>query len=97
MITLKIGKPDGMIRNINSKVKELNALPLKAYTFFKSHTPIKSGRARRSTRLNGDTIQAQYPYAERLDNGWSNQAPDGMSKPTEAFIQKTADRIIKRK
>ena len=39
------------------------------------------GNARRSTTLQGTTIQADYPYAERLNQGWSNQAPKGMVEP----------------
>jgi hypothetical protein len=32
--------------------------------------------------LSGNEIQANYPYAQRLEEGWSTQAPDGMTKPT---------------
>ena len=35
-------------------------------------TPIKSGNARRRTVHNvSDKIQSKYPYAARLDEGWS--------------------------
>lgn len=57
-----------------------------AYNYFVSITPIDSGNARRSTSLQGDEIHASYPYAKRLDQGWSDQAPNGMIKPTEKFI-----------
>jgi len=33
------------------------------------------------------TIQADYKYAQRLDEGLSNQSPAGMITPTEEFIQ----------
>lgn len=96
MITLKIGS-NKITPSLISKQKKLDAVPGQAYTFFKAHTPVRTGRARRSTVLKKDTIVAAYPYAQRLDNGYSNQAPDGMSKPTEAYIKKTVDQIMKRK
>ena len=69
------------------KALDPNKLAAEAYNYFKSTTPIRSGNARRNTRLKGSEIQADYAYAQRLDAGWSNQAPQGMTKPTEKFIQ----------
>lgn len=83
--------------DIAKKIRLLDQIPKQAYTFFKAHTPIRSGRARRNTVLKNDTIHAAYPYAQRLDNGYSPQAPDGMSKPTEAYIKKTVDKILRKK
>lgn len=40
------------------------------------------GNARRKTTLKNNTIDANYPYAKRLDEGYSSQAPDGMTEPT---------------
>lgn len=62
-----------------------------AFEYFRKLTPIKTGNARRNTRLNNDQIQANYQYAEVLDKGrhmtpkgprGSAQAPRGMSQPT---------------
>lgn len=78
---------------IDSMQKQLDQLPDEAYNYFKSVTPIDTGNARRSTSKSGDTINAHYPYAERLDKGWSKQAPKGMVKPTEQFIQKRIKKI----
>lgn len=50
-------------------------------------TPKLTGNARQHTKLSGDSILAQYPYAVRLDNGYSKKAPDGMSKPTDDYIK----------
>lgn len=69
-------------------------LPKEAYDYFVDSTPIRSGNARRSTRLRGSTIDANYAYAERLDNGYSRQAPKGMTGPTEKFLQKRIDNLI---
>ena len=96
MISLKVGV-DKISTNIKKKIAQLDAVPDQAYTFFKAHTPIRSGNARSRTVLKKDTIVAAYPYAQRLDDGYSRQAPDGMTKPTEAFVQRTTDKIMKRK
>jgi hypothetical protein len=96
MISLKVGV-DKISTNIKKKIAQLDAVPGQAYTFFKAHTPIRTGNARSRTVLKKDTIVAAYPYAQQLDNGRSPQAPEGMSKPTEAFVQKTTDAIMKRK
>ena len=96
MISLKIG-PDKISTNVKKKIAQLNAVPAQAYTFFRAHTPIKTGNARSRTVLKKDTIVAAYPYAKPLDDGRSRQAPDGMTKPTEAFVKKTTDKIMKRK
>ena len=45
------------------------------------------GNARRRTTLQNSDIVADYPYATRLDNGWSKQSPNGMVEPTIKFLQ----------
>ena len=74
--------------------KVAKTLPKEAYDYFVDSTPIRTGNARRSTRLRGNTIDANYNYAERLDDGYSRQAPKGMSGPTEKFLQKRIDNLI---
>jgi hypothetical protein len=74
--------------------KVAKTLPKEAYDYFVDSTPIRTGNARRSTRLRGTTIDANYAYAERLDEGYSRQAPKGMSEPTEKFLQKRIDNLI---
>ena len=73
--------------HLNRKNKQLSRVPKESYEHFKSITPIRSGNAKRKTRLQGQTIKADYPYAKRLDEGWSRQAPQGMSEPTIKFIK----------
>lgn len=97
MISLKIDVKDQITKDLNKKIKQLDKVPKDAFTFFVAHTPIRSGNARARTTLNKDIIHAGYAYAKRLDDGYSPQAPDGMTKPTEAFIQRTVDKIIKGK
>lgn len=63
-----------------------NALAKEGFQHLRKITPILSGNARRKTSLNGDTIIGDYPYAQRLDQGASKQAPDGMTQPTVEYI-----------
>lgn len=69
-------------------------LPKEALDYFVDSTPIRTGNARRSTKLRGSTIDADYAYAQRLDNGSSHQAPRGMTEPTEKFLQKRINNLI---
>jgi hypothetical protein len=81
-----------MAGEINKRINDLNKaldskkLAMEAYKYFRGVTPFKTGNAKRNTHLAGDTIIADYPYAQRLDNGYSKQAPGGMTKPTDQFV-----------
>lgn len=68
----------------------------KTYTYFKEETPIRSGNARRNTRLKGQTIEANYNYAGKLDEGYSKQAPEGMTKPSIDYMEKTFNEEVKK-
>jgi hypothetical protein len=93
-VTLTVNKMTSSLQKIQ---KKLDNLPKEAFTEFVKDTPIRSGNARRKTKLQGSTITADYAYAKRLDNGYSKQAPKGMTKPTEDFIQKRTQQILKGK
>jgi len=77
--------------------RRLKTVPRKSYEFFKDKTPIDSGNAKKSTKLiKPATINANYPYADRLDNGWSRQAPFGMSLPTMLYIKSLVKKVMLR-
>jgi len=82
-----------MSGEINKRLQQLSTeldskkLASEAFSFFKSKTPTKTGNARNKTTLNGSDIQANYPYAKLLDEGRSKQNPEGMTKPTDKFVQ----------
>ncbi len=72
---------------LEKQKKAIAKIPDEAYKVFVQETPVRSGNARRKTRLkNKRDIVANYPYAQRLDEGYSKQSPEGMTKPTEEFI-----------
>lgn len=94
-IRLKVVK-NQITPSLKKKVAELNKVPKEAYDKFKATTPIKTGNARRRTRLQGEVIKADYQYATELDAGKSRQAPEGMTKPTERFITKRVKNIMRK-
>lgn len=76
------------LKRVEKKLDQKTLLDL-GYNFFKKITPIDTGNAQRQTiKQNPDTIFARYPYARRLDLGYSKQAPTGMSKPMFDEIRK---------
>lgn len=105
-IQLKVDIKDklkGQLKSIKAKLKQL---PKEAYTEFRDITPVRTGYAKKHTSLRRTTIEAKYPYAEVLDKGrhmtkrgmrGSEQAPRGMSKPTEEFIRKRVKQILQGK
>lgn len=95
-MTGKITVKQNITATTNRIVADLNKLPAQAYRVFVENTPVKSGNARRRTKLRGDTIDAAYPYAERLNEGYSKQSPDGMWEPTEKYIQQQLDKIMRK-
>ena len=93
-VTLKVNTITSSLKKIQKKLLQV---PKEAYQEFVDETPIRSGNARRKTRLQGKTINANYPYAKRLDEGYSKQSPQGMTKPTEDFIKKRVAAILRGK
>ena len=96
-IRMNVSVTNSLSSSLKKIQKKLDQLPQEAYKEFVKDTPIKSGNARRNTKLVGNEIQANYPYAKRLDEGYSKQSPQGMVQPTEAFIRKRMKQILKGK
>lgn len=82
------------LSQLKTMITKLNQLPAETLNYFVSITPIDTGNARRSTRLVANkTIEANYVYAQRLDQGYSKQAKAGMSRPTEQFVNNRVRQI----
>ena len=92
-------KIDDKIQQMTKRIKrDLARYPKEAEAEYKSLTPIRSGNARRNTNLRGtDKIVANYPYAERLDDGYSKQAPRGMTIPFERWVRAKVKQIFGKK
>lgn len=71
---------------------DTNKIADEGASYMKSITPIDTGNARRNTFSRGDTIYAQYPYAKRLDEGWSKQNTKGLIDPTIQHLQDLINR-----
>ena len=90
-----------IVDRLNKVLSTLNSqnIAKEAYTKFVDVTPIakkNGGNAKRSTKLQGNTINADYAYANVLDKGrhmtsrgmrGSDQAPKGMTEPTIKHIR----------
>lgn len=94
MISLKVTAQNTITPVLKKIQKKLDNLPKEAEKEFVKNTPIRTGNARRNTKRNKDTIVANYPYAKRLDEGYSKQSPQGMVKPTEDFIMRRFREIM---
>lgn len=88
MIKLNVQISNTITPLLKKQQQKLNKLPDEAFKVFVKETPIRSGNARRNTKYSKSKkeIKANYPYAQRLDEGYSKQSPEGMVKPTEDFI-----------
>lgn len=83
--------------NIERRIAKLNkALPKivdAAYDKFVDETPYKTGNAKSKTRQVRNEIRADYPYANRLNEGYSRQSPEGMTEPTIKEIRNIVKKI----
>jgi hypothetical protein len=88
-------------RDFDSLLTELQDLPAdvldSALDYFVKQTPVQGGNARRNTKLDqrAGTILADYPYAARLDTGYSKQAPRGMTEPTARYLVRAIQQAIR--
>lgn len=91
-LTANLRDTEKMFDNAEALAQQLTR---DGYEFFVEQTPVKTGNARRNTRLKGTTIDANYPYAEPLDQGRSRQSPKGMVKPTEQYLEQRLDQLTR--
>jgi hypothetical protein len=82
-------------RQFKRMEEAMRGLERAAHKEFVNNTPVRSGNARRNTRLDGNKIVADYAYSQRLEEGASKQAPRGMVEPTEQWIQQEVERRLK--
>ena len=76
--------------------KELPLTIKETHKKFVSLTPKATGNARNKTKLQRNTISADYPYAKALEKGHSKQAPQGMVKQSVQFLQQALRKIIRK-
>lgn len=93
MINMKISFNNVSSKDLTKLQAGLKKIPQDAYQFFVAQTPVRTGNARRNTSLRNDTIFADYVYAQRLDDGYSSQAPRGMTIPTEEYVNRQIKKL----
>jgi len=94
---LKINVSTGQVETMFTELEKMPKSVMKdAYRFYKNETPVRSGNARNKTKLRNKQIKSGYPYAGRLDEGWSKQAPKGMTEPTIDEIDNIIDKELRR-
>jgi hypothetical protein len=88
---------DGISVRLNGLSKSFAKLPAEAALKMRELTPIRTGYARRNTKLkNKRTIIANYNYAMDLDEGKSKQAPRGMTEPLFEWLQTQSADIVRK-
>lgn len=78
------------VSRLNKVLSTLNEQKITdvAHQAFVQNTPFRTGNARRNTLKSGNEIDANYPYAQRLEEGYSDQAPRGMTEPAIEEVRK---------
>lgn len=81
------------LRAVERKIqKTIRTIALDLYIGVKVKTPVDTGKAKRAWKLKktsqGYSVSNNKPYIERLDEGYSKQAPNGMTKPILRQIQR---------
>ncbi len=98
-VKLKINQKD--LRDLQKDInKAIDTATEDTYEFYKKITPIRGGNARNKTKYKQSAkqavINANYPYAKRLDEGYSKQAPRGMSKPSLKQLERELSNEFRR-
>jgi len=91
---IKVEVKNNIKQEVAAHKKRLEQLYKDSHQEFVKLTPIDQGNARRRTKLQGNTIVADYPYAGKLDEGSSKQAPKGMSEPFAKWYDKQVAKIF---
>jgi hypothetical protein len=97
--SVKVSKRD-MIKLQKQINKAIDISTEDTYEFFKQKTPVKGGNARRNTKYKEKgtktTIIGDYPYSGILDDGYSKQAPRGMTKPSLNELEKVISKQFRK-
>ena len=95
-ITIDVFGADSIRSELSKEIDDLKAFVASTFTSeVKSRTPIDTGNARRGWQQRTSQIENRVPYIERLEGGYSKQAPNGfVNQAINATVSKTK-RIIK--
>jgi hypothetical protein len=88
-VGIKVNKRD--LQELKKDIdKAIDTSMKSTYIFFKKVTPKDTGNAKSKTMYDQRTltITGAYPYAARLDDGYSQQAPKGMTQPSLVYLRR---------
>lgn len=89
-----MGPIERRLKEIQQRTQEREVVKV-AYDTWIKFTPRASGNAVRNTKLVNNEIRAEYPYALRLDQGYSRQNNGvGMSGPTLDAVQQYLEKKV---
>lgn len=99
-ITIDVEGIDQLGRELTKEVEQFFSLVASEFkTQVTARTPIRSGQARRGWQqrqfARQQIVENQVPYIERLENGYSKQAPNGFVKQAITATVNKTKRIIK--
>jgi len=94
MISVQVTVKDSITPLTRRQIRQLRQYPDQAADRFRELTPRRTGNARSQTKLRNQVIEADYPYAQRLDTGWSRQAPQGMTVPFDKWVRQQMKKIF---
>lgn len=94
-MTVKITR-DTVTLKLKALIDDIEDMPAEAHRVWLKNTPKRTGNARKRTKLKGNTINANYGYAQPLDEGWSKQSPEGMFKPTVEHLKKWLKKKVRK-
>lgn len=78
---------------LNEIDRKVNRIKDHAHEEFRKITPIRTGNARSKTNRINRGVEAAYHYANKLNDGFSRQAPKGMTDPTVEAIREFVRKI----
>tara|TARA_A200000159_G_scaffold116891_1_gene110413 strand:+ start:372 stop:665 length:294 start_codon:yes stop_codon:yes gene_type:complete len=94
MISIQVKGVEKAGRAIFKKLDDLvSKVSRDAFAEAKRITPVQSGRAKKSWRLENKgkfstEVVNRVPYAARLDEGYSKKAPRGITRPASKAVAK---------
>lgn len=89
MITITVANTKQATAGLSKELDQIvRSVSLQIFNQIKDLTPVakvNGGRAKRGWRISGSknsyTVSNKVPYIGRLDEGYSKQAPEGMTRP----------------
>lgn len=95
-VTLELRGLEQVTKDLQREVDQFKSFVLDTFQRqVVGRTPIDTGRARKGWQKRQNSVENQVPYIDRLERGWSKQAPRGFVKQAITATVNETKRIIK--